>query len=182
MSEENLIEHLKKSNNQSTDGGIPSDDKFKQNFYNNKITNVSNRAILYLIELSFGNLNKDATFLRPVQDYSVEHLLPRKWKQVDWPLKDDTDEILKNRKKHINKIGNLTIIASKLNPALSNSAWNIKKEGKSKNSPSLRKNCSGLQSLADCLSKEEWNEDTIDERTDYLFRQAIKIWSSPFEE
>ncbi len=182
LSERDLIEHIKKNKEQRKDDGIPSGDKFEENFYNNDIANISRRAILYLIEQFLGSEDTDATFLRPVKDYSVEHLLPRKWKSSDWPLKDDTGKTLNERQSHINMIGNLTIIASKLNAELSNSAWNVKKEGRGKKSSSLNKNCKGLHSLEGCLSEKEWNEETIRKRTDYLFRQAKKIWSSPFEE
>ena len=181
LTEINLIEHIKKNNEQTTDNGVPSDSKFKENFYNNDIANISRRAILYLIEQFFFCVDIDATLLKPVKGYSVEHLLPRKW-ESNWPLKDNTAETLKERQNHVNRIGNLTIIASKLNPELSNSAWITKRDGKYKKSSSLTKNCKGLHSLEDYLSENEWNEDTIDRRTDDLFKQAKKIWYSPFEE
>jgi hypothetical protein len=62
----------------------------------------------------------------------IEHVMPQSWKK-SWPLPTDDDgpaEILEARRKiAINKLGNLTLVTEKLNPALSNADWQTKRKG-----------------------------------------------------
>ena len=105
---------------------------------------------------------------------TIEHVMPQEWNK-HWPLPTGelTDELEVTRNRLIHTFGNLTLLTSKLNPAVSNSAWETKKDGIKKHSILL-------------LNKEienyqTWNEETIDARGKRLFKLAQKIWPAPGE-
>lgn len=106
----------------------------------------------------------------------IEHVLPRAW-TTHWPL---PEEILKNpieahtvsshRSVLLNTIGNLTLITGSLNPALSNSAWMIKR-------PELLKFSKlNLTQYFHGVEADTWDEAAIRTRTNHLASQLASIW------
>ena len=59
------------------------------------------------------------------QKYAIEHIMPRSW-QANWPLPKGINELERDRAVHT--LGNLTLLTSKLNSKVSNSAWTEKKK------------------------------------------------------
>ncbi len=107
---------------------------------------------------------------------TIEHLLPRKWEE-HWPLVFDPnvpgdEEIARGRRNRcLHKIGNLTLLTGKLNPAISNSTWSEKKKEIKEHS---------ILVLNRHLPEIEiWNEDEIDKRTKELFVHALQLWPRP---
>ncbi|WP_157941938.1 HNH endonuclease family protein, partial [Escherichia coli] len=89
------------------------------------------RTILEALDAYAFNKKSEAEPL-PV-GLTIEHVMPQKWAD-NWPLcpDDKTDPLIEQkaiqrRDKLINTIGNLTLITHSLNPALSNSAWTLKR-------------------------------------------------------
>ena len=72
-------------------------------------------------------------------------------------------------------IGNLAIITQSLNASIRDSDWSTKKAGK-KNKPGLNLCAAGLNTLSDALTKEDWNEEEIDARAQWLSEEATKLW------
>ena len=110
---------------------------------------------------------------------TIEHIMPQKW--VDnWPLTeiDKSDPILEQkailrREKLIQTLGNLTLITQSLNPALSNSAWNLKRPELLKfRKLNLTQYFHGEKAL-------EWAEAEIEARTLFMMDQFKKIWPMP---
>ena len=70
----------------------------------------------------------------------------------------------------LHTIGNLTILTSSLNPSVSNSSFDIKKQE------------IGLQSTVILNTyfqdKPIWDEDQIKKRSQYLYDQIKKIWTA----
>ena len=104
---------------------------------------------------------------------TIEHIMPRDW-ATNWPVKidenvlGDEERARVRRNREINKIGNLTLLTSKLNPALSNSGWIVKKNEISKHS--------ALALNRELLGYENWGEAEIGNRTKSLFEFALQIW------
>lgn len=112
--------------------------------------------------------------LEITQTLQIEHIMPQEWGR-HWPLPgsepEEVEEIERNR--IIDTVGNLTVLTDKLNPSISNSAWNDKREAIDEHTVLL---------VNDRLIRnwfDEWTEDTIKERSVWLADQAAEVWPGP---
>lgn len=112
--------------------------------------------------------------LEITQNLEIEHILPKKWSH-NWSLPgEEPAEVERIERDEIkNTIGNLTILTDKLNPSISNAAWDDKREAIKDHTVLLIN-----QYLVDTWS-EEWNEETIAERGAWLADQASDVWHGP---
>ena len=85
-------------------------------------------GFLYMLESRLRIDNMSATKLRGLKGYSLEHLLPKKWKET-WELPSDP-EVIKATNNALYTLGNLAIIPDALNSSISNAPWQIKLNGK----------------------------------------------------
>lgn len=153
----------------------------------NKTRSISN--ILLEVEQSIrGCKQEKVKFLN--SGLTIEHLLPQRWFEF-WPLGEEviteedflisvhavmTEEDkngkyhrIENRNKMLHTIGNLTILTSSLNPSVSNSSFDIKKQEIALQSTVL------LNTYFQ--NKIVWNEDEIKNRSKYLYEQIKEIWT-----
>ena len=104
----------------------------------------------------------------------VEHVLPRSW-QEHWPVEasDQGEKIVleRERSEHVHRIGNLTLVSSRLNPAMSNAPWEEKR-------PELQ-NHSHLRLNARLCQQTGWNEQAIRTRGEWLAEVVSRIWVGP---
>ena len=119
-----------------------------------------------------------ATKLRGLKGYSLEHLLPKKWKET-WERPADP-EIEKETNDALYTLGNLAIIPGALNSSISNAPWQVKLNGKG-NKEGLLKNATGLITLDGCLTKENWDLACIRERADKLYQQILQVWPEEWD-
>lgn len=105
----------------------------------------------------------------------VEHILPQEWKE-HWSVDGDLDENARvlaeqRRTRHVHRIGNLTLVGSRLNTEMRNSAWPIKKLALEKHS---------LLTLNQHLCKHsDWNEESIVDRGAWLAKRVSEAWPGP---
>ena len=168
---EALKERLYKSNDATT--YIPNDDEILRGFIGSKLVNLQTRGILYLMEAGI-RPSRSSTALFGFNGYSLEHLLPKKWRN-NWQACEN-EEKARQRDSDLLTLGNLAIIPQTLNAAIRDSSWEVKKAGKGANNPGLTMCATGLATMKDALSKSEWNEHEISLRAQWLFEQAQKIW------
>ncbi|MFH7010555.1 DUF262 domain-containing protein [Flavobacterium sp. FlaQc-52] len=154
----------------------------------NKTRSISN-ILLEVEKYIRGSKQEQVVFLNT--GLTIEHLLPQNWFEY-WPLdgytisdddfkisvhavmtetdKDGKYHKIENRNKMLHTIGNLTILTSSLNPSVSNSSFDIKKQE------------IGLQSTVILNTyfqdKPIWNEEQIKNRSQYLYDQIKKIWTA----
>jgi len=106
----------------------------------------------------------------------IEHVMPQSWKQ-HWPLDDehgDAPEVAEDeRNVAVNRLGNLTLVTDKLNPALSNAPWQTKRQGLIQHSL-LAMN----QQLVEAYPGD-FDERCIAERGELLAQAIITIWPGP---
>ncbi|MXZ26101.1 MAG: HNH endonuclease, partial [Caldilineaceae bacterium SB0665_bin_21] len=113
--------------------------------------------------------------------YTVEHLMPRKWSEEEWPLTTNngqqSDDELRHlrdvRERKIEFIGNLTLATRKLNSTTGNKPWSEKKKELANHS-SLFLNRDLLQS-----SPKAWDEAAIDARSQVVADLVLKTWPLP---
>jgi hypothetical protein len=103
----------------------------------------------------------------------IEHLLPQEWR-MNWPVtgSDEAARLLAEqvRDRAFNRIGNLTLVTDRLNPAMSNAAWAMKREA-------LRDH-SKLELNAEVISLPSWDESAMEKRALRLAAVACLVWPS----
>lgn len=168
---EALKERLNKGNDATT--FVPSDDDLLNGFKTAKLVNLQTRGILYLLEAGIRSA-KSSTALLGFNNYSLEHMMPKKWRN-NWAA-CGSDELARQRDSVLLTLGNLAIIPQSLNASIRDSSWASKKAGKGVDNPGLSICAAGLTTIHDALQKEEWNEIEINTRAVWLYEQAHSLW------
>ncbi len=153
---------------------LPSDEELKQGFDSSYLINKQSAGILYFIESKIRNRSLHSTGLLGINKYSLEHLMPKKWENHWGKLSNQEDRIKRNRK--LLTLGNLTIITQALNSTIRDANWTIKRKGKA-DKKGLNTYSAGLETMSNFLTYDEWNEQTIEERANFLYEKAKLIWT-----
>ena len=167
LSVQDFLENAAKQEEQNL--RMPGDGEFREAFHKNTLTNKQAAGILYLMETTIRDHSKHSTLLRGMDQYSLEHLLPKKWRK-HWPGVK-TKLLETERDNHLLTLGNLAIITQKLNASVSEACWTIKLER------GLRKYAGAMDTLAGFLDRVDWDETAIYERADWLASKALGIWT-----
>ena len=167
LDSQTLISRLKGNGDATT--YCPDDSELKIGFESSKLVNLQSKGIIYLIESKIRPDNS-STALLGFNNYSLEHLMPKKWRN-NWGTCASEDEE-KKRDSILLTLGNLAIIPQALNASIRDAAWNVKKIGKGQNKPGLLLCASGLCTLHNVLQKNIWDESEIENRADWLLTQA----------
>lgn len=102
---------------------------------------------------------------------TIEHLMPQGWRK-HWPsVFSDEQETARDRT--VQQLGNLTLVTQKLNSKVSNSPWVTKREYFLKHDDVL------ITKDAMNIAPEDWDESNIEQRTDLLIDQIVKLWPAP---
>lgn len=168
---DSLRTRLKSGNDVTT--YIPDDDELRSGFEKSKLVNLQSRGVIYLIESRIRPENS-STVLLGFNNYSLEHMMPKKWRNNWSPCESEEDE--KKRDTLLLTLGNLAIIPQALNASIRDENWKIKKAGKG-NKLGLDICAAGLITVHNALQKEEWTEIDIKERSAWLCDQARTIWA-----
>ena len=171
LDSQTLISRLKGNGDATT--YCPDDSELKIGFESSKLVNLQSKGIIYLIESKIRPDNS-STALLGFNNYRLEHLMPKKWRN-NWGSCASEDEE-KKRDSILLTLGNLAIIPQALNASIRDAAWNVKKIGKGQNKPGLLLCASGLCTLHNVLQKNIWDESEIENRADWLLTQAKNIW------
>ena len=156
-----------------TNSSIPDDTELRDGFEHSKLMNLYSKGVLYLIE-SHIRPAQSAVVLHGFNNYSLEHLMPKKWRN-NWPA-CPTPLDAEKRDSILLTLGNLAIIPQSLNASIRDSDWSTKKAGKGQEKPGLTLCASGLSTLQDSLTKTDWNEIEIQARALWLYKQAQSLW------
>lgn len=158
------------------ESGWPDDARFGHHWRKSRFYGWFRKArvltILQAIEMHYQeNVPKSERLSVDVEGLTIEHIMPQAW-QARWPLPEGSDPLA--RDSLVQNIGNLTLVTSGLNPALSNNAWGEppnSKQSQIKAHSKLELNARLLAQAAD-----EWNDGKIGERAETLFETAKGIW------
>ena len=154
---------------------MPSDSQLLEAFQLQRLTNKQALGVLYMLESKTRNVKMNSTTLLGLKKYSLEHIMPKKWRN-HWPACPSPEEA-EERDRYLLTLGNLTIITSSLNTSIRDSSWIQKKEGNKKNK-GLSEYGAGIEIFSEWLDQEEWNELTIIDRARTLNDKALKAWPS----
>ncbi len=152
---------------------LPDDRKLKDGVDNSVLINKQSKGIIYFLESMIRDQQRQATQLLGISQYSLEHLMPKRWENqwANVPMQEDKD--FRNFK--LKTLGNLSIITQPLNASIRDSDWKTKKLGVGKRK-GLKHYSGGIETLAPYLDIQEWNEQEIEKRADFLFNKARSIW------
>lgn len=109
----------------------------------------------------------------PRVGYPIEHLMPQKW-EAHWAVESPIEQ--DERREHIHRLGNLTLLTQALNGKVSNGSW-LGESGKRAN---LENHDVFLMNRRIReVSAAGWDERLIDERTDKLIDSLLDTWRVP---
>lgn len=176
---EKLRNYIENQKNEEDSLSMPSDKKIHNYVKTNEFRNDKALPILYLIESTTRSQNS-CTQLHKLSNYSLEHLMPKKWEK-NWPLPEHSTieerrDLDDNRRLLINTLGNMGIISQTLNTSLSNAAWINKLNGNKKNE-GLKKCAAGIEIMEDVIATDTWDEQAIQDRSEKLYHYIIELWS-----
>lgn len=143
---------------------VTSDEEIKEALL--EIDNKRASLVLFWIELY--NCRSEKNDISELQyTYTLEHLMPQTW-QENWSNVGKNDETVKGL---IYQIGNMTLLKSKLNTAIQNNNWDKKREEIQKHAM--------LKITQEVIKNRAWNKNKIEERSEKIFNDFLKIWQNP---
>lgn len=157
-----------------------------RNMKNNKLPTV----LLFWVEL-YNRANEYADIKSLEYTYTLEHIMPQKW-QENWSIKslpvydtslaevEDERDAKEIRSKAVYYIGNMTLLNSKLNTALSNSTYDKKVHGDGKKNKRCMSELADLYLTREVIKEKSWDERNIYNRTDEIQNVIQKIWEIEF--
>ncbi len=149
---------------------FPNDEEFQQSWMKlaayKKLIRKRLRMMLEALNSAMHTDRTEDIYIR--EKLTIEHLMPQSWR-VHWPLPDEVTA--SERDELVHTFGNLTLLTKKLNPAISNSAWNVKR-------PQILTH-SVLKMNHEFYESTTWAEGDITTRTEALFELAVDIWPQP---
>ena len=159
------------------------------------IDNRQAALVLFWIELHRREADARESVKALKFDYSLEHVLPQKWKQ-NWsgvPVLNEEGNVVEDpvegekiRDQKLWEIGNMTLLNSRLNTAISNSAFEVKIAGLPADGRKRAKK--GIRDYGDLkITKEDilrpyengdhmWDEAHISRRTEALIQEFESLW------
>lgn len=169
----------------------PSDEEFAAALADSALYKAVHRARLKTLlvglenKLQSGKTEPGRLLTSTDSRVNIEHLMPQKWEK-HWPLQNpQDDQDLIRRTSSIHRLGNLTLVTTKLNPTLSNSNWVSKL-------PEIQKHSLLRLTTGSVLSRPEnanefdestwrshWDESRISARTLHLTEVALETWPRP---
>lgn len=154
---------------------MPTDSEVSAAFNSVHLTNKYAAGVLYLIESKIRNRSLHATQLLGISKYSLEHIMPKKWRN-NWKFSGGDAEA-NLRDGTLLTLGNLTIITQSLNASIRDADWATKRAGQG-DKGGLRKYADGLETLSKYLNLNEWDEATIGQRAKDLSILALGCWKT----
>jgi uncharacterized protein with ParB-like and HNH nuclease domain len=156
--------------------GWPTDQELISAFTTRKIYSVMTqeriRLVLGAIDEHLQRSNpKTESAIFAYEKLQIEHVMPQGWRDY-WPLyaAEEADKLreAQRRDEIVHQFGNLTLVTSTFNQAVSNLGWDTKRREFQKQSK-LQLN----DWIASCLS---WGTDEISDRAVQLARLAAEVW------
>lgn len=150
---------------------MPGNAEVRAAFEESCLYNLQSKGVLYLLESAI-RPGMSSTALLGFNQYTLEHMMPKKWRNK-WGTLDDEAATRRDRK--LLTLGNLAIITHSLNASIRDADWTTKKQGKGCKD-GLALCAAGLATMAGALEKESWDEDGIADRAEWLADKALEVW------
>ncbi len=166
-----LIDELVTETARTTDW--PSDEEFWDACRNTKvykdIKQARVRMILRALELDMRSSMSEEGLPTKLP---IEHVLPQGWDSSQWPIDTDDADAVERRNTLLHSFGNLTLVTTRLNGAMSNGSWEAKRTALGEHSV-LRLNREIVEEY------EVWDESAIESRGAMMADHLCRIWPRP---
>lgn len=158
--------------------GWPTDQELITAFTTRKIYGIITqeriRLILGAIDKYLQDSNpKTESAIFAYNKLQIEHVMPQDWRE-HWPIESveafDRLQEAQRRDEALHRFGNLTLVSSTFNQAVSNLDWSIKQRG--------FRNESKLQLNHWIANRSSWNTNMIQERAIQLADLAGQVWAT----
>jgi Protein of unknown function DUF262/Protein of unknown function (DUF1524)/Restriction Enzyme Adenine Methylase Associated len=168
---------------QGPTGWWPDDDEIRACLKQRPITQHNQTRVRMILEAiedhmrGFGHATqaKRPTEQRSPRGLTIEHLMPDRWEK-HWPLGIGVEGNEDERRRHVELLGNLTLLTDKFNSSLQNGPW-LGDEGKlvkiSAQSTMM------LNQELGRLGATGWSESNIEARTEIMTERILAIWPVP---
>lgn len=173
LTADKLTEILVKKEDKDVSTALPDDEELLKGFQDSKLINLQTKGIIYFIESGL-RTGMNATSLLGFNQYSLEHLMPKKWRNHWQPCAND--DLARKRDSKLLTLGNLAIIPQELNASVRDGDWDTKRKGQGEN-PGLISCAAGLVTLEQVISQDSWDEEKIGNRAQWLYEQAKNLWN-----
>ena len=155
---------------------FPDDAEFTEAFSTRPVYLMTSKNKIYLLERleNFGTL-EDKDVYRHFDDgaYSIEHIMPQHLTAA-WIRDIGEDDCFTIHETWLHRIANLTLTA--YNSKYSNNTFEEKKKMKNGFIES------GIRMNQWIAQKDVWTLSELEERSEYLSKRALEIWSMPYTE
>lgn len=143
---------------------IRSDEEFKAGFAGARVARarLARYMLAALERTARGDAEPELVPNEDEQEVNLEHVLPRNPTAADWP--QFTDE---ERRSHVHRLGNMTLLSKSPNGSIGNKPFAIKK-------PVLED--SALLLTQEAGAEEDWTPKVIDSRQRRMADLAAKTW------
>lgn len=135
------------------------------------LRSAKTKMLLEALEFGARNTIHHETQALSTVPLHVEHVLPVAWREHWSSPGDENATIVRDQLLH--NVGNLTLLTERLNPALSNKGFDIKR-------PEITKSLLALnayfQDARWSVPSSAWDEGGIRKRAEALFKIAVKVW------
>ena len=176
----------------------PRDEEFRQSWLNasiypGRLDAAKLRAMFHRLETVMRSEKTEESVPLSLDSLDIDHIMPQSW-YAYWPLVDGTTvtndeassadilrfattgldtrmESIINRESHVPRMGNLTMVHYGVNRSLQNHAFEAKLQAFFDHSH--------LQLNRALTKSSKWDEESIQERAEYLFNFACEIWRGP---
>lgn len=157
----------------------PSDEQFRLEWLRRRFYGGLRRERVVMVLRALEHFyQSNAHMAEPLMTFDwsklqIEHILPQSWHE-HWPLPEGITR--EERELALHGIGNLTLVAGKLNPSLSNAPW-CHPGAKGGKAEALRKHTRLELNRRLLENHDDWDETSIAARADALFHNASAIWT-----
>jgi hypothetical protein len=136
------------------------------------------RMLLEACELDIRDPAKTEAIALPA-GLSIEHALPQSWGE-NWAVPDDENREAaeEDRRAHVNRLGNLTLVTQPLNSSLSNAPWMASDQDEHSKRDELARR-SVLLINQQLVQHQTWDEAKIDARGHDLTERILRSWPGP---
>ena len=161
---------------------MPADTTITSRLRESSFSVSTARALLWRINEALSYYQGSVVY--DTKKLHVEHIAPQS-STVEWleALSIDANSAFAESEylELTSKIGNYTLLEYKLNAAIRNGSWKVKKNGTADPKPKCYQD-SVMRLIIDLMSFSTWTHDTIHDRTDWIVSAVLGIWTTGEEQ
>ena len=139
--------------------------------FENESSNFDTKIATYIL-VALEQHYESSDIQYPIDKLQLEHIFPQKAEEIEWPN-------MAENKKHVRRLGNLTLVTDEWNPILSNSSFEKKMSGDGKSNSVCYRN-SGLELNRYLKNFKKWSLNEMLCRELKILKDAPIVWNMEY--